>query len=799
MSDYAGLEHYINGRWCREADASISILDHGFLYGDGVFDTLFAMHGYVFKLDEHIRRFERSAKAIGLDLGVTADAIAQLVVEAAARNGLRDAYLRVIGTRGTTGEPLLNPDGAVPTLIVFVRPYLYLSAPELIQKGLSAAIVTTRRVGTQALDARIKSNNYLSIILAKMEATRVGCNAGLILDEQGRVCEGPGYNVFVVRDGAVVTPGESALEGITRATVLDLCAELGIPASVGSVWPFDCVVADELFLTSTAGGIMPVTSVDGRPVGGGVPGPVVAAAHVGLRRHDPIRSARHPRPHAGPPVGAPTMRIAIGQIWHETNTFSPHLTGLPDFERGGLFLGDAVLTEMRGMGEVGGFLEAIEQSGREVELVPILRAWAMPGGRLTDEAFRWLFERLITGLTDAGPLDAVLLALHGASAAEGVDDVEGHLLEAARVVVGTSVPVVVSLDHHANVTERMVAAADAIVGYQTEPHDPFETGVRAANLLLAQLGGEVRACTAWRKIPMLAPVDTGDSSQWPMRAWYDLARELERRPGVLSASYFPVVPWLDVAELGWSAVVVTDDDPDLAARLAGELADRAWQLRAEFWKLKRIPPAEAVARAIASPSGPVIICDSSDSVLSGAPGDGTCVLSAILENPRAGTALVSLVDPLAVGEALALGVGSQITTTVGGRLDPLFGVPLKITGRVAAISEHGLRSRIGEWGFADAGRSVLLEVGSVRLLVSEFRGDGGTSPASYRSLGVEPSDAQIIVVKTYFHFREYADIMKDVHVADCLGMSGWNLRSFPWVNAPRPLYPLDDAMQWGPG
>ena len=291
MSDYTGLEHYINGRWCCEAEANISILDHGFLYGDGVFDTLFALHGYVFKLDEHVRRFMRSARAIDLDVGLGYEDLSRLVVEAAARNGLRDAYLRLIATRGTTGEPLLNPAGATPTLIVLVRPYLYLAAPEQIEKGLSATLVTVRRVGTEALDARIKSNNYLSIILAKIEASRAGCDAGLILDDRGRVCEGPGYNVFVVREGSVITPREAALEGVTRATVLELCEELGIAARTDSVWPFDCVVADELFLTSTAGGIMPVTSIDGRPIGDGVPGPTVR--RIAAAYDDMIRSGRH--------------------------------------------------------------------------------------------------------------------------------------------------------------------------------------------------------------------------------------------------------------------------------------------------------------------------------------------------------------------------------------------------------------------------------------------------------------------------------------------------------------------------
>jgi branched-chain amino acid aminotransferase len=265
----------VNGEWEQANQASVSIFDHGLLYGDGVFDSLMAQYGYIHKLDAHLDRFERSAKAIHLELPVTKKQLHDLVLECLQRNELDDAaYIKVIGTRGITKEPLLDPRGAKPTVIVFARPYLHWAAPEKVAAGLSAKLTSVRRVPFSAIDPRVKSLNYLNNILARIEAQRAGCDEALIVDDQGFVGEGPGFNVFVVRSGTVVTPEQGVLEGITRETVLELCDELGLPVRRGPVAPYDYAVAEEAFITSTAGGIMPITSVDGHKVGSGTLGPI---------------------------------------------------------------------------------------------------------------------------------------------------------------------------------------------------------------------------------------------------------------------------------------------------------------------------------------------------------------------------------------------------------------------------------------------------------------------------------------------------------------------------------------------
>ena len=278
---------YVNGEYLPAGEAAVSVFDHGLLYGDGVFDTMFATYGYIFKLAEHVERFRRSLRAVRLDPPIPLDDLEGVIVETVARNGLRDAYIKVVATRGVSAEPLLDPRNCTPTLIVFARPYLSLAGAGKKETGLSTKLTTTQRIGHLALDARIKSLDYLNLVLAKLEAVNAGADEALLLDDQGLVCEAPGYNLFMVREGRVVTPSHAILEGVTRATVLELTDELGIPHGEGPIAPYDLFTAEEAFLTSTAAGLIPVTKVDGALIGDGRPGPVfrrLDAAYEDLQR-----------------------------------------------------------------------------------------------------------------------------------------------------------------------------------------------------------------------------------------------------------------------------------------------------------------------------------------------------------------------------------------------------------------------------------------------------------------------------------------------------------------------------------
>jgi branched-chain amino acid aminotransferase len=265
---------YVNGAFVPQSQATISVLDHAVLYGDGVFDTALAWNGRVFKLDAHVERSFRSMAAVAIPPPVDRAELKRLLLEAVRRNGLREAYLKWIVTRGANGAPLLDPTGCVPNLIIIARPYIHRAAPERIARGLTLKTVAVRRPSGQVLDPHIKSLNYLNLVMAKLEAKAAGADEALLLDLAGRVCEATGNNVFVVHGRELRTPRHDILRGVTRETVLELAAAQGWRAEEAELELYDAYTADEMFLCGTAGGLLPVATIDGRPVGAGRPGPV---------------------------------------------------------------------------------------------------------------------------------------------------------------------------------------------------------------------------------------------------------------------------------------------------------------------------------------------------------------------------------------------------------------------------------------------------------------------------------------------------------------------------------------------
>jgi branched-chain amino acid aminotransferase len=265
---------FANGEFVPASEARISVFDHAVLYGDGVFDTTFCWNGLVFKLEEHLDRLFRSLAYVKIEPPHPRDELRELILETVRRNELENAYVKCVITRGTTERPLLDPRGAKPGCIIFALPYLSLVTDDAQKAGVRLKASTLRRTPPSSLDPRVKNLNYLNIVLGLIEAQAAGADTAVMLDLDGHVSEGAGFNVFAVRDSRLTTPpGTVVLEGITRATVLELATELGIEASEEPVALYDLYTADEVFLSSTAGGLMPVTEVDGRRVGEGKPGP----------------------------------------------------------------------------------------------------------------------------------------------------------------------------------------------------------------------------------------------------------------------------------------------------------------------------------------------------------------------------------------------------------------------------------------------------------------------------------------------------------------------------------------------
>jgi len=269
------MKIYIDGKYYDERNARISVFDHGLLYGDGIFEGIRAYNGRVFKLKEHIDRLFCSAKSILLNLPLAHADMMAAIVETCRRNKLRDGYIRLVVTRGP-GTLGLNPNRCKKPSVIIIADKIQLYPPELYQQGMEIVTVPTTRNLHSALNPAIKSLNYLNNILAKIEANNAGCEEAIMLNAEGFVAECTGDNIFIVKEGQLLTPPLSAgaLYGITRRVVMDLAAQAGLKVSEPDLTRYDLFNADECFLTGTAAELMPVVKIDGRVIGAGTPGPV---------------------------------------------------------------------------------------------------------------------------------------------------------------------------------------------------------------------------------------------------------------------------------------------------------------------------------------------------------------------------------------------------------------------------------------------------------------------------------------------------------------------------------------------
>lgn len=485
------------------------------------------------------------------------------------------------------------------------------------------------------------------------------------------------------------------------------------------------------------------------------------------------------------------MRIALIHVAQETNDFNPQPTTLRDYEAFGLHEGAAITERSADLAWIAGHFQAVSDSGLPVETVPIIFAHTVPGGRITAAAHDHFLRRIRAGLEAAGPLDGLDLQLHGACAAEGVDDVEGAQATLCREILRAGPPIVLALDHHANVTRAMVEAATAIVGHRTQPHDPFDTARIGTMLLLRLIEERIQPAMAWRKIPLISHQEQFLTDRGPMKVWFDRARAMEADPRVLQAAPFPMQPWLDVAEGGWACTVVTNGDRALAEHLADNLADLAWSLRDAFQIREAVPVDEAVRAADAAPAGIVVLSDTGDTVFGGAAGDSNLILEAMLRLQIQGTALVPMVAPAAVARLAAAGEGASVTLPLGGDVATSMFQPLEVTGVVRHIGGGRVRLEGYQSGEVDMGRTVIFEVGPVTMLITELRGVAGNLPDVYRACGVEPRGYKMAVLKTASNFQFFASLTSRVIRVDTRGPGQSDVHTLPWRRLPRPVYPLD--------
>ncbi len=481
------------------------------------------------------------------------------------------------------------------------------------------------------------------------------------------------------------------------------------------------------------------------------------------------------------------MRIAIGGIMHESNTFAPLPADRRRFEEGSWTRGEAMLDVWRqAHHEMGGFIAGGELFGYEP--VPTVMAWATPAGTVNDE----VFDEVVAEIGDStrGSAEGLLLALHGAMVTPRHPDADGEVLRRLRASLGPSLPIVATLDYHANVSPAMVEHADALVGYQTYPHvNQRAKGLAAAELTARTIRGEIRPVAALAKPPLLVPLLGQETDREPMRSLMSVAREAERRPGILTASVMAGFPYADVEEMGPSVIAVADGDRSLARTVADELAARMWEVRHAF----RVPcpgPSEAVRLALDSDRRPVVLVNLGDNVGGGSAGDGTVLLSELIRS-RACDAVVVLYDPEAVVAAREAGIGGDFERAVGGRVDRRHGEPVFVRGAVRALHDGTWvedQPRHGGRRFNDQGATAVIELeGPIVLVLNSLR----TPPFSLgqlTSLGIDPPRQAILVVKAAVAYKAaYGPIAGRVIEVDTPGLTSVDLSRFTYRRANVPV------------
>ncbi|WP_170304118.1 M81 family metallopeptidase [Microvirga makkahensis] len=450
-------------------------------------------------------------------------------------------------------------------------------------------------------------------------------------------------------------------------------------------------------------------------------------------------------------------RIAIGGFMHETNTFAPSMAGFEAFIEGGgwptLSEGPALISATRNVNMgICGFVETAEAQGWD--LVPILWCAASPSAHVTEDAFERIARRIVEGVRAAGRLDGVYLDLHGAMVAEHVDDGEGELLERVREVIGPDLPLVASLDLHANVTRRMVDMADALIAYRTYPHvDMAETGRRSALYMERLLSGR-RDAKAFRQVPFLIPIAWQCTGMEPGRSLYARLPALEER-GIASASLLMGFPAADFADCGPS-VLAYATSREGADQAADELLEAVIEQETAF-SGDVFSPMEGVLRAMElaeRASRPIVIADTQDNPGAGGNSDTTGMLRALVEAGAKRAAIGVIVDPEAAARAHEAGVGARLRLPLGGKSAIAGDAPFEAEYVVESLSDGRLTASGPYYGGArmQLGPSTCLRVGDVRIVVASRKAQMADQ-AMYRFVGIEPREQAILINKSSVHFR----------------------------------------------
>ncbi|RLI10753.1 hypothetical protein DRO42_00235 [Candidatus Bathyarchaeota archaeon] len=490
------------------------------------------------------------------------------------------------------------------------------------------------------------------------------------------------------------------------------------------------------------------------------------------------------------------MRIAVASFSHETCTFCPNITTLEAWEKGGIRYGEEALnTEGEGKSYITGYKEAAERE-KDVELVGILRTgWPATvgmGSWLTTEAFDTIADRIMEGLKEAGELDGVLLALHGAMAVMGIPRPEAELARRVRKVVGR-VPIMVTLDLHANEDVELANAVDAVFILKTYPHlDAHEIGVTAARCMIETVRGNFKPTMAVRKPGIICASVFQASEHYPMKEVYDRCRWWEEK-GVYCASVAPGFAYADVPDVGFSVFVVTNDDHELAEEAAQDLSDLVWSLREAL--TRPLPKArEGVAdviRMVREGTKPVVIAYHDDRL-----GDGTHILKELIDQGAKNFCSTSIADPKVL-EMLAENhkVGDTITVRIGGWVHPISGDPVEITGRIEYLGsvdwvETGPMGK-GAKRHLDLVASLDLDDNNHVVITQRLFAPMSADPL--KAIGIDVDSLDIVEIKSRVHHKAFWDTWSRVdYPIDPPGTTPADLSTLHYENIPWDIYPIGE-------
>ncbi len=493
------------------------------------------------------------------------------------------------------------------------------------------------------------------------------------------------------------------------------------------------------------------------------------------------------------------FRVLTGLFGHESNAFSRLPTALANFEKYLLAYGDDVPAKIKGASiEPAGVEQAAEEYGWE--LVRTVVAWATPSGPVAQDAWDACAGAILDAAMSKGPFDGVLLNMHGAMATVEYDDAEGELLKQLRAIIGPGVPVAITLDLHANVTDLMTEHADIICAYRTYPHiDQIETSRRAAAVLERAMQGEVKpVCVTARRDTIEGLDDGRTTTDNPMTQLLERASGVEAsNPGVLLISVQAGFTPANLYEAGPTVSVTGNgEDPKFRA-IAEEYMDYAWETRHfdSNTYLSTDETVQEIRRLLAEGAGkgPIVVADFSDNPGSGAYGDSTLMLAGLLDANFENACFGTICDQDAAAELVAAGEGATVTVNLGGKVDATFGAPLELTGTVTKVTDGTYVAQGPRWKGVthNLGPTAVFKVGGMEIVVASNRVQL-TEVEAFTHAGIDPRERDIVAVKSMQHFRAaFAPLAREILICDSGALSTKDISKLPFTRLRRPIYPLD--------